>query len=104
MKDVQLLTEMFIPGTLIGPFTNAHPGLGGVCTFVGEVRRGDDSEVEALELSYYEPLTHPGMEALADTALCHRGGRFLYGPSEKRRVVLEAREGRRRMDVDRTAR
>ncbi|MEO1648164.1 MAG: molybdenum cofactor biosynthesis protein MoaE [Pseudomonadota bacterium] len=69
MKDVRLLTDMFIPGTLIGPFTNANPGLGGVCTFVGEVRSGDDSQVEALELSYYEPLTLPGMEALADTAL-----------------------------------
>ncbi|MEM7702084.1 MAG: molybdenum cofactor biosynthesis protein MoaE [Pseudomonadota bacterium] len=69
MKDVRLLTEMFIPGTMIGPFTNANPGLGGVCTFVGEVRRGDDNSVEALELSHYEPLTLPGMEALADAAL-----------------------------------
>ena len=46
MKDVRLLTEPFIPGQLVGPFTNAHPGLGGVCTFVGEVRGGDG--VEAL--------------------------------------------------------
>ena len=38
MRDIRLLTEMFIPGTLIGPFTQANPGLGGVCTFVGEVR------------------------------------------------------------------
>ena len=51
----------------VGPFTDAHPGLGGVCTFVGEVR-GDDG-VEALELSHYEPLTLAGMEALADTVL-----------------------------------
>jgi molybdopterin synthase catalytic subunit len=67
MKDVRLLTEPFTPGALVGPFTNAHPGLGGVCTFVGEVR-GEDG-VEALELSHYEPLTLPGMEALADEAL-----------------------------------
>ncbi len=67
MKDVRLLTEMFIPGTLIGPFTQAHPGLGGVCTFVGEVRGGDG--IEALELSHYEPLTLPNMEELADAAL-----------------------------------
>lgn len=64
MRDVRLLREPFIPGALIGPFTNAHPGLGGVCTFVGEVRGGDGAE--ALELSHYEPLTQPGMEALAE--------------------------------------
>jgi len=69
MKDVRLLDHMFIPGTLIGPFTNANPGLGGVCTFVGEVRGGDAQEVEALELSHYEPLTLPGMHDLADAAL-----------------------------------
>lgn len=67
MRDVRLLTGPFIPGTLIGPFTNAHPGLGGVCTFVGEVR--SDAEVEALELSHYEPLTLPGMQELADQAI-----------------------------------
>lgn len=67
MKDVRLLTEPFNPGQLVGPFTNAHPGLGGVCTFVGEVR-GDDG-VEALELTHYEPLTLAGMDALADQAL-----------------------------------
>lgn len=75
MKDVRLLTEMFIPGTLVGPFTQSHLGLGGVCTFVGEVRggggddMGQDQGVEALELSHYEPLTLPGMEALADSAI-----------------------------------
>ena len=87
MKDVRLLTEMFIPGTLIGPFTQAHPGLGGVCTFVGEVRGGDG--IEALELSHYEPLTLPNMEELADAALArfdlmgilmvHRIGRMFPG-------------------------
>lgn len=66
MRDIRLLPEPFFPGALIGPFTNANPGLGGVCTFVGEVR--GDSGVEALELSYYEPLTLPGMHELADAA------------------------------------
>ncbi len=66
MKDVRLLFEPFVPGALIGPFTNANPGLGGVCTFVGEVR--EDAGVEALELSHYEPLTLPGMVQLADAA------------------------------------
>ena len=66
-KDVRLLSEPFNPGDLVGPFTNAHPGLGGVCTFVGEVR--SDGDVEALELSHYEPLTLPGMNALANEAI-----------------------------------
>lgn len=66
MRDIRLLTEMFTPGTLIGPFTQANPGLGGVCTFVGEVR--SDEDVESLELTHYEPLTLTGMHALADRA------------------------------------
>lgn len=69
MKDVRLLAQPFMPGALIGPFTNANPGLGGVCTFVGEVRGEDEQEVEMLELSHYEALTLPGMHDLADTAL-----------------------------------
>ena len=67
MKDVRLLAEPFNPGQLVGPFTDAHPGLGGVCTFVGEVRGDDD--VEALELTHYEPLTIAGMDELAEQAL-----------------------------------
>lgn len=67
MKDVRLLIEPFTPGQFVGPFTDAHPGLGGVCTFVGEVR-GDDG-VEALELMHYEPLTLAGMDELADETL-----------------------------------
>lgn len=70
--DVRLLREPFIPGALIGPFTNAHPGLGGVCTFVGEVR-GEGGGVETLELTHYEPLTLPGMDELAARA-CERFG------------------------------
>ena len=66
MRDIRLLDQMFIPGTLIGPFTQANAGLGGVCTFVGEVR--PDDGVEALELTHYEPLTLPGMHVLADDA------------------------------------
>lgn len=67
MRDVRLLDHPFIPGSLIGPFTNAHPGLGGVCTFVGEVR-GESGGVETLELTHYERLTLPGMESLAEQA------------------------------------
>jgi molybdopterin synthase catalytic subunit len=64
VRDIRLLDSLFDPGALIGPFTNANPGLGGVATFVGEVRA--DVGVEALELSHYAPLTLPGMHALAD--------------------------------------
>lgn len=71
MRDVRLLDTPFIPGTLIGPFTNAHPGLGGVSTFVGEVR--GEQDVLALELSHYEPLTLPAMEELADKAIARFG-------------------------------
>ena len=67
MKDVRLLTEPFSPGQLVGAFTDAHPGLGGVCTVVGEVRGGNG--IEALELSHYEPLTLTGMDDLAEQAL-----------------------------------
>ena len=66
MRDIRLIAEPFVPGALIGPFTNANPGLGGVCTFVGDVR--GERGVEALELSHYEPLTLPGMHTLADDA------------------------------------
>ncbi|WP_379921969.1 molybdenum cofactor biosynthesis protein MoaE [Erythrobacter sp. R86502] len=91
MRDIRLLTRMFIPGTLIGPFTQANPGLGGVCTFVGEVRHDAQEQggVEALELTHYEPLTLPGMHALADRAfarfdlmgllMVHRVGVMLPG-------------------------
>lgn len=101
MLDVRLLTEPFIPGTFIGPFTNAHPGLGGVCTFVGEVRGAGG--VEALELSHYEPLTLPGMQALAETAasrfglmgmlMLHRVGKMY--PGEPIVCVSAAAEHRR---------
>jgi molybdopterin synthase catalytic subunit len=106
MLDVRLLTEPFNPGLFIGPFTNAHPGLGGVCTFVGEVRGAGG--VEALELSHYAPLTLPGMQALAETAaarfglmgmlLVHRTGKLHPGEpivcvsaaAEHRRAAFEA--------------
>lgn len=106
MLDVRLLTEPFNPGAFVGPFTNVHPGLGGVCTFVGEVRGGGG--VEALELSHYEPLTLPGMQALAKTAssrfglmgilMLHRVGKMYPGEpivcvsaaAEHRRAAIDA--------------
>jgi molybdopterin synthase catalytic subunit len=103
MKDVRLLSEPFTPGALVGPFTNAHPGLGGVCTFVGEVRC--DEGVEALELRHYGPLTLPGMDDLADAALArfdlmgilivHRTG--VLRPGEP--IVLVSAAARHRRDA-----
>ena len=103
MKDVRLLTEPFNPGQLVGPFTDAHPGLGGVCTFVGEVRGDDD--VEALELSHYEPLTLAGMDYLAEQALerfdlmgiliAHRVGEMRPGEP----IVLVSAAARHRRDA-----
>ena len=107
MRDIRLLTQMFIPGSLIGPFTQANPGLGGVCTFVGEVRfdAGEHEGVEALELTHYEPLTLPGMHALADRAferfdlmgllMVHRVG--LMRPGEP--IVCVSAAARHRRDA-----
>ena len=67
MIDVRLLDAPFLPGQYVSSFTKAHPGLGAVCTFVGEVRGGGG--VEALELRHYEPLTLPGMQQLAKRAV-----------------------------------
>ena len=66
MRDVRLLTEQFIPRALVDPFANANSGLGGICTFVGEVR--GEGGVQALELSHYEPLTLTGMHEIVDAA------------------------------------
>ncbi len=103
-RMVHLLTEPFRPGDYLLPFTQAHPGLGGVCTFVGEVRAdaGPGEEVEGLELSHYEPLTRPGMAALAQQAidrfglmgilLVHRSGMLRVGEP----IVLVAAAARHR--------
>lgn len=105
MKDVRLFSEPFNPGQVITPFANANPGLGGICTFVGEVR--SDADVEALELSHYEPLTLAGMNALADRALerfelmgiliVHRVGVMLPGQPI---VVVSAAARHRRGAID----
>lgn len=105
MRDIRLIDHAFNPGVLIGPFTNANPGLGGVCSFVGEVR--GESDVEALELTHYEPLTLPGMHALADQAfarfdlmgllMVHRVG--VMHPGEPI-VVVSAAAAHRRDAID----
>jgi len=69
--DVRLLDQPFNPTSMVGTFTSSHPGLGGVCTFVGEVR--GEVGVEALELTHYGPMTLPGMRRLADDAVARFG-------------------------------
>lgn len=101
MRDVRLLNEPFVPGVLVDRFTDASRGMGGICTFVGEVRGGGG--VEALELSHYEPLTLPGMHVLADRAfvrfelmgllMVHRTG--LLRPGEPIVCVSAAAKHRR---------
>ncbi len=105
MIDVRLLTDPFNPGLFVGPFTAAHPGLGGVCTFVGEVR--GEGGVEALELSHYEPLTLPGMQALGQGTvdrfgllgilILHRTGVLLPGEPI---VCVSAAAHHRRAAID----
>ena len=67
MKDVRLLPSGFSPGKALGLFAEAHPDAGAIASFVGKVR--PDESVKVLELSHYDPLTLPGMEALAEAAL-----------------------------------
>lgn len=67
MKDVRLLASPFDPNAQIDILARACSEAGGLASFVGKVR--PTGGVEALELSHYEPLTLPGMQALADAAL-----------------------------------
>jgi molybdopterin synthase catalytic subunit len=101
--DVRLLTVPFDPAGELAAFAAGHPASGGIVSFLGQVRAGD--EVEALELRHYGPLTLPGMEALADNALTrwtldgllviHRSGRM--EPAEP--IVLVAAAARHRRDA-----
>ena len=103
MKDVRLLPRAFSPGAALRRFAAAHPTAGGIASFIGKVRA--DHAVSALELSHYEPLTLPGMEALADSVLgrwrvdgiliCHRTG--IMRPGEP--IVLVAAAARHRRDA-----
>lgn len=100
MKDVGLLESALVVELTLAQFSAAHPLAGGVASFVGKVR--PDDGVEALELSHYEPLTLPGMEALAEEALSrwsldgllirHRVGTMMPGDS----IVLVAAAARHR--------
>ncbi len=100
---VRLLAEPFDPGAEVSKFTSAHPGAGGVVSFTGQVRAGD--EVDLLELKHYEPLTLPGMTALAERAkqrwpllgmlVIHRTGQLRPGEP----IVLVAAAAHHRRDA-----
>ncbi len=70
-RDVRLLTTPFDPAQETAAFGKAHPGFGGLCSFVGEVR--SDDAVEALELLHYEAMTLAGMTDLADRTIARFG-------------------------------
>jgi len=99
--DVRLADTAFDPGAEITTFAAAHPGAGGVVSFLGQVRGGD--EVTALELQHYPPLTLPGMQALAKAAatrwplagltIIHRIG--VMAPGEAIVLVIAAARHRR---------
>ena len=87
MLDVLLLDTPFDPNAEIDRFARQIANSAGLATFVGKVR--GDGGIEALELSHYEPLTLPGMQALAAAAaarfaiqgllLLHRTGTLYPG-------------------------
>jgi molybdopterin synthase catalytic subunit len=101
--DVRLVTAPFDPAAEIAAFTAVHRAAGGIVSFIGQVREGDG--VEALELRHYEPLTLPGMQALATSAqarwtldgllIAHRSG--LMHPGDP--IVLVAAAARHRRDA-----
>ena len=101
--DVLLVLAPFDPARETAEFTSRHPEAGGVVSFLGQVRAGGGCE--ALELSYYEPLTLPGMQDLAADALgrwaldglliIHRTGIMLPGDP----IVLVVAAARHRRDA-----
>jgi molybdopterin synthase catalytic subunit len=101
--DVRLLTAPFDPAAELAAFTATHGGAGGVVSFLGQVRLGE--EVEALDLQHYAPLTLSGMEDLARSAfgrwplegllIIHRAGQMAPGEP----IVLVAAAARHRRDA-----
>jgi molybdopterin synthase catalytic subunit len=101
--DIRLATSAFDPAAELTRFAAAHPDAGGVVSFLGQVRA--ETGIEALELRHYDPLTLPGMTALAETTLArwplagllllHRSGTMRPGDA----IVLVAAAARHRRDA-----
>ena len=62
---MRLARARFDPAAELARFAAAHAESGGIASFIGQVR-GDG--VLALELSHYQPLTLPDIEAIARAA------------------------------------
>ena len=101
--DVRLLDKGLSVGEALAAFNAAHPEAGGVVSFLGKVR--PDGDVRALELTHYEPLTLPGMQAVTQDAAdrfqlvgalaWHRVGVMTPGDA----IVLVAAAARHRRDA-----
>ena len=101
--DVRLLDRGLSVGEGLAAFNAAHGEAGGIVSFLGKVR--PDGEVKALELSYYQPLTLPAMQDLAERAferffltgalVWHRVGLMTPGDA----IVLVAAAARHRRDA-----
>lgn len=101
--DIRLTDSGFDAGAEISAFAAAHDSAGGIASFLGQVRGGED--VEALELRHYAPLTLPGMQDLALAAqarwplegmlVIHRIG--IMQPGDP--IVLVATASRHRRDA-----
>ena len=98
-SDVRLLDRPFNPAAEVTAFGSSHLGLGGICTFIGEVR--SEGGVKALELSHYAPLTLPGMQALAANAVTRFGLMGLLLPGRLHTAVESA--GKRLLSLARTS-
>ena len=106
-RTVCLQFDAFDPSAELSHFTAKHPLAGGFVSFLGQVRASESggTAVEALELTHYEPLTLPGMQALADEVLSrwgldgllilHRAGVMVPGDP----IVLVAAAARHRRDA-----
>lgn len=98
--DVRLQAVPFDPAAELAAFAAAHPGAGGIASFLGQVRRGDGTDL--LELRHYQPLTLPGMRELGKVCaarwqldgllILHRTGQL--GTAEP--IVLVAAAARHR--------
>jgi molybdopterin synthase catalytic subunit len=103
MLQVRLATGPFDPAGELALFDGAHAGAGGTVSFLGKVRAG--AGVDMLELRHFEPLTLPGMEALAAAAearfslegllIVHRSGQMAPGDP----IVLVAAAARHRREA-----
>ena len=103
---MRLAEAEFDPAAELARFAAAHPHAGGIASFVGQVRAESGADaVVALELTHYEPLTLPGMQALAAGAqdrwpldgllIIHRVGQMLPGAP----IVLVAAAARHRRNA-----